>query len=63
MNQDQLKDFMKRHNLDNPALAKLIGLSPSAVSHWVNGVRTIAKPYGRLMRLFDRKPELMKEFN
>lgn len=62
MNRDQLQSFMAKHGLSAEQLADLIGLTKSAVDHWLNGIRSIAKPYGRLMRLFDKHPELMRDF-
>ncbi len=62
MNNEQLKIFMVKYKMSPKTLAELIGLTPMAVEHWLIGRRSIAKPYGRLIRLFDKKPELMKEF-
>ena len=62
MNAEQLAVFMKKYGMDEKRFAELIGITPSAVTHWLTGRRSIAKPYGRLVRLFDRKPEIMKEF-
>lgn len=58
----QLEEFLKRHNMEPNQFAELIGLTPSAVNHWLLGIRTIAKPYGRLIRLFDKHPKLMSDF-
>lgn len=62
MTAEELKDFLKRHDLDAGDLSDLIGLTRMAVEHWLVGRRTIAKSYGRLIRLFDRHPELMRTF-
>ncbi len=62
MNQQQLATFLAKHKLTDTTLAELLGLTPSAVNHWMVGRRTIAKPYGRLLRMFDKYPQLMKEF-
>lgn len=62
MHQDQLNLFLGKHKLTPEQLADLIGLTKAAVHHWMTGRRSIAKPYGRLLRLFDRMPNLMKEF-
>lgn len=62
MNEQQLKAFLDKHKLTPQQLSELIGLTPEAVNHWVSGRRSIAKPYGRLMRLFDKHPKLMEEF-
>lgn len=62
MTPEELQSFMQKHRLGMDQFSALIGLSPSAVHHWLSGKRSIAKPYGRLIRLFDRHPELMGEF-
>lgn len=62
MTKNELEDFLKKYGLDASDLAELIGLTRMAVEHWLKGIRSIAKPYGRLIRLFDRHPELMREF-
>lgn len=58
----QLKDFLKRHNLSAEQFADIIGVTAPAVSHWTLGRRSIAKWVGRLCRMFDKQPALMKEF-
>lgn len=62
MNSQDLDAFLKKYQLDPADFADMLGVSPAAVDHWLKGIRSIAKPYGRLVRLFDRHPELMREF-
>ena len=62
MNAMDLQKFLTKHKMEYSQLADLIGLTPAAVNHWLTGARSIAKPYGRLLRLFDRHPQLMSEF-
>jgi len=62
MTSKQLQAFLDKHGLDEPQLAELLGITRAAVNHWLCGRRSIAKPYGRMLRLFDRHPTLMKEF-
>jgi DNA-binding transcriptional regulator YiaG len=62
MNPAELDLFLKKYKMSPYALSQLIGITPMAVDHWIHGRRSIAKPYGRLLRLFDKKPELMVEF-
>lgn len=62
MNSQQLNEFLNRHKLDPGQLAALLGLTSMAIDHWLHARRTIAKPYARLLRLFDKRPELMLEF-
>jgi predicted transcriptional regulator len=62
MTKEQLTNFLLKHKMSYEHLAELIGLTAPAVYHWLHGTRSIAKPYGRLLRLFDKHPHLMKEF-
>lgn len=62
MTKTQLEAFLKKYGLDSADFAEVIGVTRMAVEHWLSGRRSIAKPYGRLVRLFDRHPELIKEF-
>lgn len=62
MTPSELDLFLKKNGLEADEFAKLIGLTRVAVDHWLTGRRAIAKPYGRLVRMFDRHPELMREF-
>ena len=62
MTKDQLTAFLLKHQMSYEVLADLLGLTNQAVYHWLQGTRSIAKPYGRLLRLFDKHPDLMKEF-
>ncbi len=62
MKPDQLQEFLDRHGLSTLDFAETLGLTEMAVRHWVSGKRSIAKPYARLIRLFDRHPKLLAEF-
>lgn len=62
MNPQQLNEFLERHKMDAGQLAGWLGLTSTAIDHWIHGRRTIAKPYARLMRFFDRYPQLIGEF-
>lgn len=62
MKPKELEEFLDKYKLNAEDLAELIGLTRMAVEHWLTGRRSIAKPYGRLIKLFDRHPSLMAEF-
>lgn len=63
MSPQELDKFLKKYELEPSDFAEMVGLTKSAVNHWLLGRRSIAKPYGRLIHLFDRHPQLMREFN
>ena len=57
-----LKAFMGRHHLDDRTLAGVIGVTPGTVNHWTVGRRSISLTVSRLLRTFDKYPQLIKEF-
>lgn len=62
MTKTELKKFLERHRLAPSQFAELIGVTPMAVSHWLNGTRGVSLPISRLCRLFDKYPDLIGEF-
>jgi len=62
MNQDQLKAFLLKHDLTSAELASLLGVTTQAVWQWIHGKRSVSLTVSRLVTLFDRRPELMREF-
>lgn len=58
----ELSLFLAKYQIAPDDFAEMIGLTRSAVAHWLSGKRSIARPYGRLVRLFDKYPHLMREF-
>jgi plasmid maintenance system antidote protein VapI len=49
--------------MDAMALAKLLGVTYMAVVHWVDGRRSISLTVTRLLRFFDRHPEMLVKFH
>jgi DNA-binding transcriptional regulator YiaG len=62
MSSTDLSAFLKRHGLNGPDFAKLLGVTDMAVHQWLNGRRAISLPITRIIKLFDKFPEAMKEF-
>jgi plasmid maintenance system antidote protein VapI len=62
MSSKELEEFLNRHKLSITAFAELLGVTFMAVTHWLQGKRSISKTISRLCKLFDKHPELMKEF-
>lgn len=62
MKPTELRAFMLRWNLDNEAVEELFGVASSTVQSWLRGTRNIYEPVARAIRLFDRRPELMDEY-
>lgn len=62
MKPDELRAFLKTYGLSSSDFADLIGVTPMAVVHWLEGRRSISITVARLIDLFRRRPELMGEF-
>jgi DNA-binding transcriptional regulator YiaG len=62
MNGSEIKAFLERHQLTVDQFAEIIGVTPAGIYHWVQGRRLMSLTVARLCRLFDRRPELLKEF-
>lgn len=62
MTSDELKAFQDRHALSNKDLGDLIGVSALAVHHWRVGRRNVSLVVSRLLRLFDREPDVMGRY-
>lgn len=62
MSPSDLNGFLKRHGLNYRTFAELIGVTEGGASHWMTGRRSIPLSVARLCKLFDRYPDLMREF-
>lgn len=62
MTPDELRDFMSRHKLTHYSFATILGVTPQAVINWLEGKRAVSLTVVRLCRMFDKRPESMKEF-
>lgn len=59
---EELADFMNHHGISVRELAEILGVSESAVKSWRCGFREMDLTKSRLIRLFDKRPELLREF-
>ena len=62
MSKEELEKFMHKHGVSEKELSEILGVTQGAVGHWCNGVRDISPTTTRLIRLFDKYPQLLKEF-
>lgn len=62
MTPKELRFFMTKHALNDKDLAEILGVTRMAVINWLGEKRAISLNIARIVRLFDRKPELMREF-
>lgn len=58
----QLKTFMNKNGFAVRELSELLGVTEQAVKLWLNDLRTINLTNSRLIRLFEKRPLLIKEF-
>jgi DNA-binding transcriptional regulator YiaG len=59
---DDVHAFMNRHCLNINQFAELLSVTPQAVRLWITNSRGLSATNGKLLRMFDRRPELMQEF-
>ncbi len=62
MTPNDLRNFLNKYALSREDFADLLGVTASAVSHWLDGRRSMSLTLTRLCKLFDKRPELMGEF-
>lgn len=58
----QLNSYLKREGLTKDEWAKILGVSVQAVHLWTSGDRDFSVTNTRLVRLFQKYPQLLKEF-
>ncbi len=63
MNDNDLREFLMRHRMTLEKLAVILGVTEQAVKNWLNGDRPISLTNERLFTMFDRYPQLVKEFD
>ncbi len=61
-NRTYLMDFLERQKLPKAEFAKIIGVTPSAVNHWLTGIRDIPETVVRLLLFFDDYNIDMRKF-
>jgi len=62
MTADEFIHFRTIMGLDQHQIAELLGVTYQAVYFWENGQRSISVTTVRLLRLFNKFPQLLREF-
>lgn len=57
-----VKAFMRMHDLKVEELAELMGVTDQAVRFWLTGERGVPETTKRVFKLFGKYPDLMREF-
>lgn len=62
MTVEELQRCLIQLQLSPAHLATLLGLTPAAVDHWINGRRKIPMPMARIIRILLKYPGLLQEY-
>lgn len=54
--------FRVQHQMSEKDFADFLGVTWQAVRLWETGQRSISEPVARIIKLFKKHPQLMKEF-
>jgi len=58
----ELKAFMNKHGISTKELGEILGVTLQAVRLWLGGDRGISLTVTRLIAMFEKYPQLIKEF-
>ena len=59
---EELQAFMDLNGISNRELSEIFGVSIQAVMLWLKGKREFSVTNSRLVRLFQKYPQLLREF-
>lgn len=62
LSSDEINKFMKKHGIGEKEMAEIFGVTIQAVRLWTSGARTFTVTNSRLIALFNKYPQLLKEF-
>ena len=62
MSREDLREWMRTHDMSADELAEMLGLTTQAVLYWVQGKRKIPEPIGRLLVFLGQRPQMFREF-
>lgn len=58
----ELKTFMDKHGISTKELSEILGVTLQAVRLWLGGDRGISVTVSRLIAMFEKYPQLIKDF-
>ena len=58
----ELKAFMDKHGISTKEMGTILGVSLQAVRLWLSGDRGISLTITRLITMFEKYPQLIKDF-
>lgn len=59
---EELQKFMRKHGISDYELAEILGVTIQGVNLWLSGGRKFSITNSRLLRMFDKNPELIRDF-
>jgi transcriptional regulator with XRE-family HTH domain len=59
---EQVLKFMNKNGISEKEMAEIFGVSIPAVRLWLSGERSFSVTNSRLINLFNKYPELIREF-
>lgn len=62
LSSEELTEFMNHNGLSTKEFSEILGVTEQAVKLWKNGLRDFSITNSRLIRLFEKYPQLLKEF-
>jgi DNA-binding transcriptional regulator YiaG len=60
---EELKTFLMKHGISILEFSSILGKTRSAIDNWLRGYRTVDVTTTRIVRLLDKYPTLIREFN
>jgi len=58
----ELKGFMELNGISVGEMSEILGVTPNAVKHWINGRRDISMTVTKVIRMFETYPQLIRVF-
>lgn len=62
LNDQEVREFMTIHGISDKEMAVIFGVSLQAVRLWTSGQREFSVTNSRLIKLFNKYPNLIREF-
>lgn len=59
---EELKNFMNHQGISVTELGEILGVTHTAVVYWLSGHRILSRHMSKLIRLFIKHPNLLREF-
>ena len=58
----ELREFLNHNGISNKEFSEILGVTTQAVSMWIVGTRDFSITNSRIIRMFVKYPQLIREF-